>query len=240
MAGRVVRIGSTVRKPAGPSTDAVDALLRYLTSVGCPGVPRSFGRDDEGRLVLEYVPGLMADQRELAPAELAGVGRLIRELHDAMADFVPPADADWRVVLPAPGPASQVCHYDLASWNLVLGEDRWVFIDWDSAGPGQRMWDLGYAAHGFVPLAPDGSPSVAAARFRALVDGYGADAAERRSLPGLTGAVTRAMADLLSRSAVTGEQPWARLNDEGHGRYWAAAADYIERHESTWTAALLD
>ncbi|HEY1572835.1 MAG TPA: phosphotransferase [Pseudonocardiaceae bacterium] len=240
VAGRVVRVGSTVRKPAGPFTDAVDALLRYLTDVGCPGVPRSFDRDDEGRQVLEYVPGTMADQRDLTPAELVRVGRLIREMHDALAGFVPPADVVWQVILPAPGAAEQVCHYDLAPWNLVLDEDRWVFIDWDSAGPGRRMWDLGYAAHGFVPLAPDGSPSADAVRFRSLVDGYGADDAQRKSLPGLTGGVTRAMADLLSRSAVTGEQPWARLHDEGHGRYWQAAADYVEHHGPTWTAALLD
>jgi thiamine kinase-like enzyme len=37
-------------------------------------------------------------------------------------------------------------------WNLVRDGERSVFIDWDGAGPGSRLWDLGYAAHGFVPL----------------------------------------------------------------------------------------
>jgi hypothetical protein len=37
--------------------------------------------------------------------------------------------------------------------------DRWVFIDWDGAGPGSRLWDLAYAAHGFVPLAAGGDPA---------------------------------------------------------------------------------
>jgi hypothetical protein len=27
-----------------------------------------------------------------------------------------------------------------------------VFIDWDGAGPGSRLWDLAYAMKGFVPL----------------------------------------------------------------------------------------
>jgi Ser/Thr protein kinase RdoA (MazF antagonist) len=237
VAGRVVRVGSTVRKPAGPFTDAVHTLLRYLEDVGCPGVPRSFGRDEQGRHVLEYVPGELADGRSCRTDELVRVGRLIRELHDAMAGFVPPADAVWEVVLPADR-HEQVCHHDLAPWNLVLGEDRWVFIDWDSAGPGSRMWDLGYAAHGFVPLRPDGSPEVDAPRLRAFVDAYGADEEQRRSFPRLTAAHTRAMADLLARSVVTGTQPWARLHAEGHGRYWSAATDYVERHEAVWAKAL--
>lgn len=238
MAGRVVRVGSTVRKPAGPFTDAVDALLRYLADVGFPGAPRSYGRDEAGRHVLEYVPGELADERRFTDDELRRAGRLIRELHDALAEFRPPAGATWHVALPADRD-ELVCHHDLAPWNLVLGEDRWVFIDWDGAGPGSRMWDLGYAAHGFVPLRPDGSPSADGPRFRALVDGYGADETQRRSLPGLTGAHTRAMADLLHRSAETGAQPWARLNAEGHGQYWSEAAGYVERHEPAWLTALL-
>lgn len=40
----LVRVGDTVRRPAGPWTDAVDALLRHLHDVGFPGAPRPLGR----------------------------------------------------------------------------------------------------------------------------------------------------------------------------------------------------
>jgi Ser/Thr protein kinase RdoA (MazF antagonist) len=237
VAHRVVRVGSTVRKPAGPATDAVHAVLTHLHDVGFTGAPRSFGRDERGRQVLEYVPGPLADTRPaMGSAELARVGRLVRDLHDALAGFRPPAGAVWDVVIP-PDRADLICHHDLAPWNLVLGE-RWVFIDWDGAGPGSRLWDLGYAAHGFVPLGPGGDPAVDAPRLRVLADGYGLDADQRAELPALTGAHTRAMYDLLRTSAETGAQPWARLYAEGHGDHWGPAADYIERHRSIWTAAL--
>jgi hypothetical protein len=54
---------------------------------------------------------------------------------------------------------------------LVLGADRWVFIDWDGAGPGSRLWDLAYAVRGFVPLEDGGDPATDGPRLRA--EGHG-------------------------------------------------------------------
>ena len=56
----VVRIAATVRKPAGPQTPPVHALLTHLHDVGYRHAPRSLGLDDDGRHVLEYVPGRVA------------------------------------------------------------------------------------------------------------------------------------------------------------------------------------
>ena len=175
-------VDGTVRKPVTRATPAVEALLAHLDDF--PGAPRHLGRDDQSRQVLEYVPGTL-DDLPATPAELRRVGRLIRDLHDAIADFRPPADASWEVVIP-PDRDDLVCHHDLAPWNLVRGEgDRWVFIDWDGAGPGSRLWDLGYAAHGFVPLHAGGDPAVDGPRLRALADGYRLDQEQRAELPAM-------------------------------------------------------
>jgi Ser/Thr protein kinase RdoA (MazF antagonist) len=227
----VVLVGDTVRKPVTPATPAVEALLAHLD--GFPGAPRHFGRDDQGRQVLEYIPGTVddipADNRELHRA-----GRLIRDLHDALADFHPPAGARWQVVIP-PDRVDLVCHHDLAPWNLVRAEGRWVFIDWDGAGPGSRLWDLAYAAHGFVPMHANGDPNTDGPRLRALADGYGLDDEQRADLPALVVAHTRGMYDLLTTST---EQPWTRLHAEGHADHWGPAADYVERHLDAWRTAL--
>ncbi len=114
----------------------------------------------------------------------------------------------------------------------------WTFIDWDNAGPGTRLGDLGYAAHGFVPLYPDGSPARDAARLRALADGYGCDGAQRRELPDATLHEVRGMHDLLVAGARTGRRPWARPHAEGRADHWGPAADYAERHRGVWLAAL--
>lgn len=60
VAAEVVRVGGTVRKPAGFWTPGVEALLAHLEAAGFTGAPRPLGRDDRGRRVLEYVPASAA------------------------------------------------------------------------------------------------------------------------------------------------------------------------------------
>jgi hypothetical protein len=234
----VVRVGATVRKPGLPQTPAVEAFLAYLNDCSFSGAPRTLGRDEEGRHVLEYIPGPIAHQ--MPPMDLAGlhrVGVLIREFHDIAAGFRAPSDARWDVCI-EPDRRDLICHHDLAPWNLVCSDDRWVFIDWDGAGPGSRLWDLSWSAAGFVPIAPGGDPVADAARIAALVDGYGLTAADRERFPPLIGGHARGMFDLLRESARTEKMPWARLAAEGHPDYWEAAADYADGHVATWLRAL--
>lgn len=241
----VVRVKDTVRRPAGPWTPAVHALLTHLYEVGFRAAPRPLGIDDQGREVLTYVPGhvVWPDRFSLLdPArQLAAVARLIRDFHDAVQDFTPPPDAHWRVLIPADG-SDIIAHHDLAPWNLVAGDDaRWTFIDWDSAGPGSRLWDIAYALHGFVPLSAhsDWQRPDAADRLRVFADAYGLDEAERRRLVPLLGRRTRSMHDFLRDQAAQGVQPWTTLWAEGHGDAWRSDAEYTEQREAHWTRALL-
>jgi len=236
----VVRVGSTVRKPASDTTPALEALLDHLAEVGFSGAPRSLGRDQLGRHVLEYIPGEMAYMlAPLTASELRRLGALVRELHDAAESFKPPPMPQWKVVI-APDREDLVCHHDLAPWNLVRDGNRWVFIDWDGAGPGSRLWDLAYTASTFVPLCAGGDPGLDGPRLRALADGYRLDEPQRLAFPALIAAHTAGMYDLLHSASLTGQQPWARLYAEGHGGHWGPAADYIESHLERWAAALLE
>ncbi|WP_419999723.1 phosphotransferase enzyme family protein [Streptomyces boninensis] len=241
----VVRIGDTVRRPSGPWTPAVHALLGHLHAAGFTAAPRPLGIDEQGREVLTFMPGQMVwpDRFELMdPADqLARIGRLIRDFHDAVQDFTPPPDAQWQVLIPPDG-GDIIAHHDLAPWNLVAdGEDRWAFIDWDAAGPGTRLWDVAYAIHGFIPLSADPGRQRpdAAARLRVFADAYGLGEAERRRLVPLLGRRTRSMHDFLRDQSALGVQPWTRLWSEGHGDIWRSDAEYIEAREDEWSRALL-
>ncbi|WP_197675892.1 phosphotransferase [Micromonospora auratinigra] len=233
----VVRVGDTVRRPVGPWTEAVDALLAHLHAVGFTGAPRPLGRDAQGRQVLEYVPGEPGDPcGTYSPAELASIGAFLADLHRATAGVVPPAGAVWQRVIPPDG-EELICHHDAAPWNLVRAARGWVLIDWDGAGPGTRRWELAYAAQSMAGMRPERPVAESAARLRAFVDGYGLVRAERPALAATLGPRARAMSDLLRRGARDGVQPWARIHATD-GPHWAATADLLDAHVDTWTAAL--
>ncbi|GGY85513.1 aminoglycoside phosphotransferase family protein [Streptomyces nitrosporeus] len=240
----VVRLGDTVRRPAGPWTPAVHALLTHLHEAGFRAAPRPLGIDERGREVLSFVPGevIWPDRFALVGPDggLARVARLIRGFHDAVEGFTPPPDARWQLLMPVDG-ADIIAHHDLAPWNLVAGDDAWAFIDWDNAGPGTRLSDLAYAAHGFLPLSahPHWQSPRAAERLRLFADAYGLDEQGRRDLVPLLGSRTRAMHDFLRDQAARNTQPWARLWAEGHGDSWRGDAEYTERREEHWLTALL-
>jgi Ser/Thr protein kinase RdoA (MazF antagonist) len=234
VADQVVRVGMTVRKPVTSATSSIESFLEHLHNEGFAGAPRTLGRDKQGRHILEYIPGSTVDvPNQLSNDELYRIGRLIRDLHNAAQSFVPPASAQWNVVI-RPDSESMICHHDLAPWNLVRDGDRWVFIDWDGSGPGSSLWDLAYAAQSFVPLSHGGKPAEDAVRLRFLVDGYGLDGTQRRRLPQMIADHTRAMYQLLEDGARTGLQPWARLYAVDQGKHWRQAADYVEHHLKDW------
>lgn len=233
-AAGVVRVGSTVRKPWLPNTPAVHAYVDHLRTAGIDA-PRPLGRDDQGRQILEYVPGDLAQNLpRFGPADLHRVGRLVRTIHDASARY--PADlTSWDVLVPVAG-ADLVCHNDLAPWNLVVGE-RWVFIDWDGSGPSTRLWDLAYAAQSFAGLNPDELIG-AADRLAAFVAGYDADVTLRDRLPAAMAERARSSHDQLRESHARPEEPWAMMFVSGHGDYWGSVADFLAANAATWRAAL--
>jgi hypothetical protein len=127
--GVVVRVGDTVRRPAGPWSSAVDAVLLHLEKTGFDGAPRALGYDAQGRQVLSFIDGRVdSDPADLDLGSLRRAGRLVRDFHDAMEVFVPPRRAVWQVAV-VPDREELICHNDIAPWNLVRHDGHFVLID---------------------------------------------------------------------------------------------------------------
>ena len=195
----VVRVGQTVRRASNSWSPAVLDLLTHLEREGFAGAPRALGFDDQRREVLSYIEGEVGLFGPFIPDQggrfdrrlpdfvrrddvLVHLGALIRAFHDAAATF-PWAGREW--MFEARQPAETVCHNELFPWNTVFRSGVPVaFIDWDTAAPGPRAWDLGMAAWHWVPFARDEKcraiglpPGVAekARRFRLLLGAYGTE-----------------------------------------------------------------
>jgi len=156
-----MRIGDTVRRRRRPSTPAIHALLTHLRSVGFGAAPEPLGTDEHGRAVLRFIDGEthggwpepMPEWMYRDDATLITAARLLHRYHDAVATFVPAADARWTFV--GRGAHELICHNDWAPYNaLFRGHEPVVMLDWDSAGPGTRISDVAIAAHQWVPLYP--------------------------------------------------------------------------------------
>jgi aminoglycoside phosphotransferase (APT) family kinase protein len=217
----VVRVGDTVRRTAGPWTPAVHALLRHLEARGFDGAPRARGLDDRGREVLTYVEG------RTGPASLEGIGsdevlvavaQLVRRYHDAVADFQPPPDAEWRFTVGAPRSGEVICHNDLGPWNIVfVGARPIALIDWDFAAPAPRAWDLAYALWRFVPLYGGGlfgTPADQARRIHLFCDAYGM--ADRRDLLAVVERRQQVLHDTLVVWGQAGMPGFAAMLRDGH------------------------
>lgn len=129
---------------------------------------------------------------------IAESAALLRRLHDASADL-DTAGLVWR--LPAREPAEVVCHGDAAPYNLVFVDGHVAgLVDWDTAAPGPRAWDLAYLAYRLVPLGPAAADpeevplGERARRLSLLCAAYGRDVRERDVLVAVPGRL-RALAD---------------------------------------------
>ena len=153
----IVRVGDTVRRPAGWWTPAVQALLRHLQDVGFPYSPRPLGVDAPGREVVSYIAGdsgAIGWYKIRSDQGLRRFAALLREYHAAVLDFRPSAAVEWAV-RPS-DPEEVVCHNDFGPWNLVYDEDEPVgLLDWDFAAPGPRRNDVAYALEYAVPFRDD-------------------------------------------------------------------------------------
>jgi hypothetical protein len=173
--GGAVRIGDTVRRPTGPWTPAVHGLLKHLEAAGLPGVPRVRGFDEQGREILDFLPGRTFDTETVGDDVLVQAMRWLRTYHDAVASYRPAGVVRWRTSTEELADGQIVCMHDFGAYNWVAsaaGEFVGV-IDWDMAGPGTPLDDIAFAAWNTGPVAKALPPDWLAARMRLMASAYG-------------------------------------------------------------------
>jgi len=210
--GLVVRAGDTVRRPVGPQTAAVEALLRHLERAGFDGAPRHLGYDERGREVLTFVPGEVAAYDDVpgwvtTDEALVSVTRLMRRLHDATAGWVPPADAQWAWPPPPHRRGDVIGHNDACRENVVFhGTTAVALIDFDFAGPATRAWDVAGIVRHFVL----GLPGDVQRRYDLVLETYPVDDLKETVLDRLEWGLA-----MVTARAARGEEGFVRQVENG-------------------------
>ncbi len=244
----VVRVGEYVHRVVGPWSSTVHDLLRYLEARGFDGAPRFLGFDDLGREVLTFMEGevgryplpsyMWSDQA------LTKAARLLCRYHDATTEYEPPEGALWQ--LDGPHPHEVICHNDFAPYNVVFvnGEPR-AIIDFDTAGPGSRIWDVAYAVYRFVPLASDehsrtlGLPRAAerGRRLRLFCDAYGLE--QRHGLLENVEHRLEALCAFMASSAASGDVSYKKAIEGGHLDLYRGDIESLRRRRAELEQSLL-
>jgi hypothetical protein len=237
---RIERIGGTVHRPIMPWTPTIHHLLEHLRAVGFDLAPRPLGIDKHGREVLSFIEGESGPAgwaKVTSDRGLATFAHVLRDYHQAVADFRPPQEAAWAATTGTTPAGQLVCHGDFGPWNVVWRDARPVgLIDWDYARPASPAQDLGWALQFVAPFRDDEEclrwlaydrPPDRARRIEVFCTAYGLDSPE-----GMVAAVFeahRSTIALVRELAAQGHQPQAdgvargELETLGRQLDWAQA-----------------
>lgn len=239
-------IEGAVHRTAGPAASSVHRLLQHFERSGTSLTPRFLGWAENGKEVLSYLPGDTGyppySEEVRSNDALITLGRSIRQLHDISTRFDVRPDDRWHG-MESTSPTQSECigHGDLTPWNVVFrGEEVVGIIDWDTARPMSRVWDLAYAAYHFVPLHPlrdlsdwgwEKQPDISA-RLGMLLEAYGMNISREELI---STAVIRllSMAQYID-TQIAAENPFFAVHaEEKHSvGYRAAALDLLSRQNS--------
>jgi thiamine kinase-like enzyme len=237
---QAVKEGETVLRRTGAWSPFVHALLRYLTAAGFTESP-VLVETTETQERLSFIDGEVGHY-PLKPymqtdAILVEAAKLLRRYHDLTQNFVIPAGANFMLPLDPAAPYEVICHNDFAPYNCVFRDEHLVgIIDFDTASPGSRIWDIAYAVYRFAPLTNDDhshdcgwSPIPnRAARLKLFCDAYGLE--DRTALIPTVIQRLEAMVAYMRRRSSNLEHIPLYLND----------IDYIRDNQAALTDAIPD
>jgi hypothetical protein len=235
--GRVVKVGETVRRAAGPWTPTLQALLAHVRARGFPA-PAPLGLDEQGREVVSFLPG-RASNWPWPPALLATsgarqIGAALKAYQLAAADFAPPSPPVWRHGPQAIGAGELALHGDFGPHNLIWSDDTLNgVIDFELARPGRPLEDVGFAVIRAAQLRPDAmtrapgfeTPPDRGARLDAFAEGYGC---RREALTAAALAAQAAEIERIERLGGAGLEPWATFLRRGLETQARAELDWLE------------
>ncbi|WIE66273.1 aminoglycoside phosphotransferase family protein [Curtobacterium sp. MCLR17_036] len=245
---RITRTDDRVHRPAGPWTPTVHRLLAHLHEQGFVAAPEPIALGDVLETV-SFVPGVAGEypwtEDVAGEAALVTSARLLRQYHDAAASYPRDPDADvWSQAERAP--VETIVHGDFAPYNCVYDGIAAVgLIDFDTAHPGPRVWDVASAVYRFAPFTTGRVEGATAphladrlARAAEFCRAYGLDDRSRGVLVQTMTASLVAMVTTIETEAAAGNPKFTSDLEHGHADLYRADVAWIEQHADDIAAAV--
>ena len=235
---KIARVANTVHRPAGPWTETIHALLHHVRAEGFTAVPQPLGFDDAGNEIVTFLAGEVCNYPLSAAAAseeaLISAAQLLRAYHEATRSFLSQNPEGHTWLLPSQTPVEVVCHGDFAPYNVVLnGRQAVGIIDFDTAHPAPRIWDIAYALYRWAPFThpqnPDGLGDLKTqiGRARLFCEAYGFPAAQRHELVDAMILRLETLVSYMQAEAQKGNEAFIANLADGHHLLYLADVEYL-------------
>ncbi|CZF81884.1 Homoserine kinase [Grimontia celer] len=232
----IYRVRNQVIRPANKTTQTIHGLLNHLHLQGFHQCPIPIALDHE-RETVSFVEGQVYNyplQGNIASKQtLKSAAKLLRQMHDASASYVDSLKGNENWMLPVRKPTEVICHGDYAPYNLVLdGEEAVGIIDFDTAHPAPRMWDLAYAVYCWAPFKTHefdkmGTLDEQIARAVIFCKAYGMTKEEISGLPDVMIERLEALVSFMRKEAEEGNEAFQQNLEDGHDLAYEEDIQYI-------------
>ena len=239
---QIINKGEYVYRPSGNWTKDVHKFLAYLHNKGFDATPKPLGFDKTGREIVSFIKGEVSNYPLTKNASSIGVltsaAILLRKYHDISMGFLEDNNVEekpWQ--LSCRYPIEVICHGDYAPYNVVLnGKQAVGIIDFDTAHPGPRTWDIAYALYRWAPLTnPNnhdgfGHLKSQVARAALFCDSYGLPIEKRINMAALIIERLQSLVNFIYKEAEEGNETMKTNIADGHHLLYIEDIEYIKTH----------
>ncbi len=246
--------GKVVYRDLKPQSKSVHRLLLHLEEKGIGFTPRFLGMNEDNMEMLSFVEGETIDnypiQNEISKkiATVRMAAEMLRKFHDGTVDFIQNPDDIWFLEYKGGLQKEVICHNDFAPYNVTFQDLKPIgLIDFDTACPAPRIWDVAYAVYRFVPLSEEVydintrqyrrySKSTDSLErkllFYELLDSYGM----RNALEVLQTLIHRLqdLVTLFDEECKKGSEPFIKMKESGHQQFYIREITFIKENMADW------
>ena len=246
--------GEVVYRDLKPQSKSIHRLLLHLEKKGIGFTPRFLGISEDNMEMLSFVEGETIDDYPLQNdinnkiITIRQAAQMLKAFHDGTVDFKLNPEDIWFLEYKGELQKEVICHNDFAPYNVTFKNFKPVgLIDFDTACPGPRIWDIAYAVYRFVPLSEE-VYDMNTRQYRQY--SKSADSLERKLLLNEfldsygMGNASEVLQSLLLRlqdlvklfddECLKGNDAFIKMKESGHQQFYLREITFIKENMADW------